>query len=384
MKSSPWKNSIVGHAEVAPGELVANDRNFREHPRAQKAALAGAIEEIGFLRSLTVNQRSGCIIDGHLRLELALEKGEATIPVEYVDLSEEEEAVALATIDPIAAMATTNKQALEALLKDAQVRDSSLRDMLADLAQQNGLVLAGLNAHPNGLTDPDAVPEPPDEPTTQPGDLWILGHHRLLCGDSAKAEDVDRLLDGQAIHLVHSDPPYGVRVEPRSHNAIAAGLSSFEATHNGLDTDLSGPRKLRARDRPLQNDFVSEAEFNRLLDAWFGNLARVLLPGHSFVLWGGYSNLENYPPVLKKHGLYFSQGIVWDKEHPVLSRKDLMGAFELAFYGWKEGAAHRFFGPHNATDLWHIKKVAPQNMVHLTEKPVALAERALQVLFPSR
>jgi DNA modification methylase len=378
MKSSPWKNSIVGHAEVAPGELVANDRNFREHPRAQKAALAGAIEEIGFLRSLTVNQRSGCIIDGHLRLELALEKGEATIPVEYVDLSEEEEAVALATIDPIAAMATTNKQALEALLKDAQVRDSSLRDMLADLAQQNGLVLAGLNAHPNGLTDPDAVPEPPDEPTTQPGDLWILGHHRLLCGDSAKAEDVDRLLDGQAIHLVHSDPPYGVRVEPRSHNAIAAGLSSFEATHNGLDTDLSGPRKLRARDRPLQNDFVSEAEFNRLLDAWFGNLARVLLPGHSFVLWGGYSNLENYPPVLKKHGLYFSQGIVWDKEHPVLSRKDLMGAFELAFYGWKEGAAHRFFGPHNATDLWHIKKVAPQNMVHLTEKPVALAERALQ------
>ena len=127
MKSSPWKNSIVGHAEVAPGELVANDRNFREHPRAQKAALAGAIEEIGFLRSLTVNQRSGCIIDGHLRLELALEKGEATIPVEYVDLSEEEEAVALATIDPIAAMATTNKQALEALLKDAQVRDSSLR-----------------------------------------------------------------------------------------------------------------------------------------------------------------------------------------------------------------------------------------------------------------
>ena len=378
MKSSPWKNSIVGHAEVAPGELVANDRNFREHPRAQKAALAGAIEEIGFLRSLTVNQRSGCIIDGHLRLELALEKGEATIPVEYVDLSEEEEAVALATIDPIAAMATTNKQALEALLKDAQVRDSSLRDMLADLAQQNGLVLAGLNAHPNGLTDPDAVPEPPDEPTTQPGDLWILGHHRLLCGDSAKAEDVDRLLDGQAIHLVHSDPPYGVRVEPRSNNAIAAGLSSFEATHNGLDTDLSGPRKLRARDRPLQNDFVSEAEFNRLLDAWFGNLARVLLPGHSFVLWGGYSNLENYPPVLKKHGLYFSQGIVWDKEHPVLSRKDLMGAFELAFYGWKEGAAHRFFGPHNATDLWHIKKVAPQNMVHLTEKPVALAERALQ------
>ena len=203
MDSSPWKNRIVGNAEVAPGELIANDRNFREHPRAQKAALAGAIEEIGFLRSLTVNQRSGRIIDGHLRLELALDKGEPTIPVEYVDLSEEEEAMALATIDPIAAMAMTNKGALEALLQDAQVRDAGLRDMLADLAQKNGLLLASLHAHPNGLTDPDAVPEPPDEPTTQSGDLWILGHHRLLCGDSAKAEDVDRLLDGQSIHLVH-------------------------------------------------------------------------------------------------------------------------------------------------------------------------------------
>jgi ParB-like chromosome segregation protein Spo0J len=78
-----------------------------------------------------------------------------------------------------------------------------------------------------GLTGPDAVPEPPDEATTQPGDLWILGKHRLLCGDSSKPEDVDRLLDGAAIHLVNTDPPYNVRVEPRSNNAIAAGLSSL-------------------------------------------------------------------------------------------------------------------------------------------------------------
>jgi DNA modification methylase len=104
----------------------------------------------------------------------------------------------------------------------------------------------------------------------------------------------------------------------------------------------------------------------------------VLLPGHGFFVWGGYANLGNYPPFLKKHGLYFSQGIVWDKEHPVLTRKDFMGAFEIAFYGWREGAAHRFFGPKNATDLWHIKKVNPQSMVHLTEKPVELASRAME------
>src|SRR5207245_2030577 len=136
--------------------------------------------------------------------------------------------------------------------------------------------------------------------------------------------------------------------------------------------------KLRAKDRVLANDYHSDQEFDRLLHAWFGNLARVLLPGRAFYIWGGYSNCASYPPVLKAHDLYFSQGIVWVKEHPVLSRKDFMGNFELAFYGWKLGAAHQFFGPNNATDVWSVKKINPQSMVHLTEKPVELAVRALQ------
>jgi DNA modification methylase len=109
-----------------------------------------------------------------------------------------------------------------------------------------------------------------------------------------------------------------------------------------------------------------------------GNLARVLEPGRAFYVWGGYANLGNYPPVLKACGLYFSQAIVWDKQHPVLTRKDFMGCFELAFYGWKEGAAHQFLGPTNALDLWPIKKVSSQHTQHLTEKPVELAARALE------
>jgi DNA modification methylase len=197
---------------------------------------------------------------------------------------------------------------------------------------------------------------------------------------------VDRLLDGAPVHLVHSDPPYGVRVEPRSNNAIAAGLSSFQRTVPRPSPDVvldpeeaqSRGRRLRAKDRPLANDFVSDEEFDRLLHAWFGNLAQVLQPGRGFYIWGGYSNLGIYPPVLKQVGLYFSQGIVWDKQHPVLTRKDFMGCFEIAFYGWREGAAHQFFGPTNALDLWSVKKVNPQSMVHLTEKPVELAERAIQ------
>jgi DNA modification methylase len=147
-------------------------------------------------------------------------------------------------------------------------------------------------------------------------------------------QDVAQLLDGQPIHLVHMDPPYNVRVEPRSNNAIAAGLSSFEGTQHHQKFDVQRhpqkarptQKKLRAKDRPLANDFVSDEEFNRLLDAWFGQAASALQPGRTFYIWGGYANCGNYRPVLKKHGLYFSQAIIWDKEHPVLTRKDFMGA----------------------------------------------------------
>src|SRR5271165_5000762 len=107
-------------------------------------------------------------------------------------------------------------------------------------------------------------------------------------------------------------------------------------------------------------------------------MARVLEPVRSFYLFGGYANVGNYPPVLKAVGLYFSQAIIWVKEHPVLTRKDFMGNHEWCFYGWREGAAHQFFGPANATDVWSVKKINPQSMVHLTEKPAELAVRALQ------
>jgi DNA modification methylase len=207
---------------------------------------------------------------------------------------------------------------------------------------------------------------------------------------------VDRLLDGAEIHLVNTDPPYNVKVEPRSNNAIAAGLTSFPGNrpqqrkasglrhHQSLDLarhpEKSRPtqQKLRAKDRPLANDFVSDAEFGRLLSAWFGNIARVLLPGRAFWLWGGYANIANYPAALQAAGLYFSQTVIWVKEHPVLTRKDMMGNHEWCFYGWHEGAAHHWYGPKNVPDVWLVKKVNPQCMVHLTEKPVELALRAIQ------
>jgi len=362
---------------------------YARNPRQNEAAVdavAASIREFGFRQPIVVDGE-GIIVVGHTRYKAALKLGLETVPVHIArDLTPEQARAYRIADNKTSDLSDWDLELLPAELAALETQfDWQLfgfgQDELNELFPQE---------NSTGQCDPDEVPAPPDEPITQPGDLWILGDHRLLCGDSSKAEDLDRLLAGASIHLVNTDPPYNVKVEPRSNNAIAAGLSSFQGTshHQGLDLardpNKSKPtgKKLRAKDRPLANDFVSDAEFDRLLDAWFGNISRVLAPGRAFYIWGGYANCANYPPVLKRTGLYFSQAIIWVKGHPVLTRKDYMGNHEWCFYGWREGAAHQFFGPNNAVDVWEVKKVNPQSMVHLTEKPVELARRAIE--FSSR
>ncbi|MBL1216604.1 MAG: site-specific DNA-methyltransferase [Planctomycetes bacterium] len=341
--------------------------------------MRAALAEIGFADALLARETADGvqIIDGHLRAEL---DGDQMVPVLILDVDETEAEKLLATFDPLAGLAEADLDVLRDLASNLDFEMPDLDRVVRDLLGDAG-----------GVPDVMEVeaPEPPDDPITKPGDLWVLGNHRLLCGDSGSEADVDRLLDGAVINLANCDQPYNVRVEPRSNNAIAAGNSSFPPAsksgrmhHQSFDVARQGAKnkrtsKMRAKDRPLENDFVSDEEFDLLLHAWFGNLARVLKPGGSFYCWGGYGNLCNYPPVLKACGLYFSQAIIWHKQHPVLTRKDLMGDHEWCFYGWREGAGHKFYGPNNVTDVWSIKKVNPNKMIHLTEKPVELAARAI-------
>ncbi len=367
-------------------ELKPYEGNPRQNDQAVDA-VATSIREFGFRQPIVVDA-DGVIICGHTRWKAARKLGLDKVPVHVAtDLSPEK-----VRAYRLADNATNDLAAWDYELLPIEL--GALKDMDFDLGllgfDENGLAKAlDAGGVKQGLTDPDNVPEPPDEATTRPGDLWILGEHRLLCGDSGSTVDVDRLLDGQVIQLVNTDPPYNVKVEPRSSTAIAAGQSSYpdlsqKMHHQGFDVargvidTKTARKKMRPKDRPLEGDFVSDEDFALMLRAWFGQMARVLEPGRGFYIWGGYANLGNYPPALKECGLYFSQGIVWDKEHPVLTRKDFMGAFEICFYGWREGAGHTYLGPNNATDLWHVKKVNPAAMVHLTEKPVELAVRAIQ------
>jgi DNA modification methylase len=409
-------------------------RALRVNDRAV-GPVAASIKEFGFLQPIVVDEK-GMIIVGQVRW-LAAKKLECKkVPV-------------------IVARDLTPAQIKSYRIADNklhEIADWNFPELSIELAslQKGGADLSLLSFSPHELAalleraiapvDVDEIPEPPDEAITRPGDLWILGNHRLLCGDSSKADDVGRVVGNAKIHLFNSDPPYNVNVEPRSHNALmAAGKKTH---HQELDRARK-PRlkattgKLRAKDRPLKNDFLPPAEFERMLFAWFKNAADVMIPGGSFYVWGGYANCANYPPALMAAGLYFSQAVIWIKEAPVLTRKDFMGNHEWSFYGWKEGAAHRFFGPRNvpdtwlvapgkrdagrsigrglaiesatgsriqvcppaaselpvvkvdekgvllfgqneATDVWSVKKLSNQKTVHLTEKPVELAARAMR------
>lgn len=419
-------------------------KRYNRNPRTNAAAVgpvAESIRRFGFRQPIVVDKKR-VIVCGDTRYLAAQQLELERVPVHVAaDLSPAQIRAYRIADNKLHELADWNVELLRVELSSLGGGELDLTLLGFDERELAGL-LDGLQ---EGLTDPDDIPAPPKKATTQPGDLWILGEHRLLCGDSADPAHVDRLLAGSVIDLVNSDPPYGVKVEPRSKNAIAAatGRKHHQAFDKARDPGKGKAthKNLRAKDRPLLNDFVSEAEFARLLSGWFGNFGRVLKPGGSYYLWGGYANLINYPPAIQAAGLYLSQAIIWIKEHPVLTRKDFMGNHEWCFYGWKEGAAHAFFGAHNlhdtwelsratagavaigrgvqivaddgsrlgvvpprddahlrtvslsgdsillhgataCTDVWRVKKVNPQSMVHLTEKPVELAARA--ILYSSR
>jgi len=370
---------------------LADITPYENNPRINDQAVDAVAESIarfGFRQPIVVDE-AGVIICGHTRFKAATKMALAEVPVHVAtDLTPEQIRAYRIADNRTAELSEWNMELLPLELADLQDAGLDWSLLGFDDRELQKMLDQGAKA---GLTDPDAIPEPPDEATTVRGDIWILGEHRLMCGDSSLPEDMARLLDGQPVQLVNTDPPYNVAVQPRSNNAFVTGQTNFapkkqhaSKRDRGLDAKRkAGPSKgtttkLRAKDRPLANDFVSDQEFDRLLMAWFQNAADALEPGRAFYIWGGYANIANYPRALEAAGLKFSQQIIWHKMHPVISRKDFMGDHEWCFYGWREGKAHVFLGPNNVPDVWQVKKVNPQSMVHLTEKPVELAVRAMQ------
>ena len=152
--ADPWRNRIVGEGEEAPDQLLANPRNARIHPDAQQRALAGLLDEVGYVQRIIVNRRTGYVVDGHARVGLALRHNQPTIPVVYVDLDDREEALVVAALDPIAAMAEYDRAQLRALLDDVHTGEAAIAAMLDDVATRAGVV--------PGVDGAEAAPDPLD------------------------------------------------------------------------------------------------------------------------------------------------------------------------------------------------------------------------------
>ena len=340
--TAAWRNRIVGSGEEVPDQLLANPANWRIHPKAQQDALAGALDQVGWVQQVLVNQRSGFVVDGHARVALALTRGEATVPVLYVDLDPEEEALVLATLDPISAMAGRDDEKLRALLADITVDDAGLQALLGDLA--------GVKA---GRTDPDAVPDVPAESYVKPGDLWLLGDHRLLCGDATSGEGVARLMGGAEAECMWTDPPYGVDYVGKTADRLTLENDGAE----GSDVVIVGAFQAA----PL----APSARFYIAAPAGPRHIAF-----HAAVTGVGWR---------------LHQELVWVKGSIVLGHSDYHYAHEPILYGWVPGPGRpgrgrhegtKWYGDHSQSSILEYPKPAASRD-HPTQKPVGLVAQCL-------
>jgi DNA modification methylase len=342
---APWRNRIVGTGEEAPDHLMANPANWRMHPGPQRDALRGSLSEVGWVQQVMVNRRTGYVIDGHARIEEALSRHEPTVPVLYVDLSPNEEALILATLDPIGAMATRDDAKLRELLAGITVDDAGLLALLGDLAG---------NDPKAGLTDPDAVPEL--EPSTiKAGDIFALGDHRLMCGDSTKAEDVARLLGGERPAVTITDPPYGVAYDPAWRNEALG-----EANRRLGQVTGDGRADWREAMALTPSD---------VLYVWHGGL-------HSAVVAAG----------LESAGFDIRSQIIWVKPQLVIGRGAYHWRHEPCWYAVRVGATANWAGDRKQDTVWEIDHILHRGHAtdedpwteHGTQKPVEAMARPLR------
>jgi len=353
---TPWANRIVSHGEEAPDRLIANDSNWRTHTTTQRRALSSVLNEVGLVQSVVVNTTTGRLVDGHLRVELAKAQGQPTIPVVYVELSEEEERIILATLDPIGAMATADRERLTELLQG--IDNPDLGGLLEAVARANRLAL---DFGSTGLTDPDEVPEPPSEPISKPGDLYLLGAHRLLCGDATKADDVQRLMAGERAGLMATDPPYLVDYQGGAHPASEANKGA--------------PGKDKHWDQYIDHDHSVAFYVDFLRAAIDCALTKDAAVHQCFAIM----RTEVIWQAWREVGLLPHQVLIWLKTRSVLTYSHYMWNYEPLMYGWREGHMPADKPPADAKAVWEIASAIEDGAsgIHPTQKPVELYRRPI-------
>jgi DNA modification methylase len=337
-----------------PAALTPYSNNAKTHPTEQIDKIAASIASFGFDQPIVVDG-DGVIIKGHGRREASLRLGLDQVPV-FVrhDLSVTDiKAARLA--DNRTAQSPWDEEALRLELEALMEEDFDLSLTGFDLPEIDDL-FAAAEPEQAGLTEDDEVPEAPERPVTRPGDLWILGDHRVLCGDATVLTDVERVLGGQLADLCWTDPPYSVRYGD------------------------SAKDKLRGKRRPILNDDLGKDFAPFLYDVCVNILS--VTKGACYICMGS-SELHTLREAFTAAGGRWSDYLVWAKNTFTLGRADYQRQYEPILYGWKDGADHYWCGARDQGDVWFFDKPA-KNDLHPTMKPVALVERAVRNSSKSR
>ncbi len=355
--SAPWRSRITGSGTIKVAEARPHALNFRLHPHGRSQALAASLDQVGWVQQIVVNTTTGNLIDGHLRVELARQRGEAELPCLFVELEPDEERLVLASLDPIGAMATADQAKLSELLVSIDSQDEQVRTLIEQIVRQEHLVLPAAA----GLADPDEVPEPPAEPVSRPGDLWLLGDHRLLCGDSTKAEDVQRLMAGERAGLMATDPPYLVDYQGGAHPTSEANKGAATKDKHWdsyIDHEHSVAFYVEFLRAALDCALTEDAAVYQA----FGIM-------RTEVIWQSW----------REAGLLPHQVLVWVKSRSVLTYSHYMWNYEPLMYGWREGHMPAAKPPADAKAVWEIGSAIEDGAgsVHPTMKPVELIRRPI-------
>ena len=330
-------------------KLVPYARNARTHSDAQVAQIAASIAEFGFTNPILAGS-DGVIVAGHGRLAAAQKLGLDAVPVVVLDHLTPTQRRALVIADNrIAENAGWDEELLRIELEGLQDECFDL-DLIGFDADALAELLAADEPVNEGQSDEDAVPEVGETPVSRPGDVWQLGPHRLLCGDATLAESYEALLDGKAVDMVFTDPPYNVNYAN------------------------SAKDKLRGKDRAILNDNLGDGFYDFLLAALTPTVAHCR--GGIYVAMSS-SELDVLQSAFRAAGGKWSTFIIWAKNTFTLGRADYQRQYEPILYGWPEGAQRHWCGDRDQGDVWQIKK--PQkNDLHPTMKPVELVERAIR------
>lgn len=329
--------------------LVPYERNARTHSPEQVKQIAASIQEFGFTNPILVGSDDG-ILAGHGRLAAAKDLGMAKVPVIVLDhLSPAQRRAYVLADNQLALNAGWDEEMLRLEIIDLKELEYNI-DVIGFSDEQLAQLLSEVEELPSDLSnqDPENAPEPPLEPITKLGDVWLLGKHRVMCGDSTSIADVERLMAGAKADLLLTDPPYNVAYEGKTADALT-----------------------------IQSDSMGDEDFRQFLRDAYTAADVVMKPGAVFYIWHADSEGYNFRAAAHDVDWQIRQCLIWNKHSLVMGRQDYHWKHEPCLYGWKEGAGHYWGSDRSQTTVLDFNRPS-RNGEHPTMKPVELFQYQLE------